>query len=557
MRHRVARFRWPVAAAVCVLVVGSGTAYAVTRDGSTGHYRTVRAAKGDVEQVLSTTGTVDAAHRADLEFGASGTVAAVTVAVGDTVRAGQVVARLDTQALRAAVTRARAGVARALAQLETDENAQQQTVSDATSGAQPSKPTKPTKPTQPAGSSPSGSAGGVTSAALQELKQQQAAVVQAQSAATAAIAAAKDALAAQTTACASAYQDAPPSPSADPTAADSATKTASPADAACSAALTEVQARQTDVSTAQAALQQALDTLATTLGKALATLSGDTTTPAAARTAASRAVAPSAATTTTPATSNTTPAASSGTVSAARLAADQASIEKARADLVDARQQLRQAVLRSTRSGRVVSVPATKGAAVSAGDVGAVVVGGRAVTVVAVVPESRIAQVKAGEPVRVTTPGQSGSAHGTVTAIGLVADSSSGTPSYPVTVSVEDPTISLPAGSQALLAIVVATAKDVVTVPTSAVSRRGDSATVRTWDGTNLTRKTVTVGTVGARQVEITGGLAPGDEVVLADIDQAITGASDSVNDRGGFSGPVNFKGGGPGGPPVTFRSAK
>ena len=41
-----------------------------------------------------------------------------------------------------------------------------------------SKPTKPTKPTQPAGSSPSGSAGGVTSAALQELKQQQAAVVQ-------------------------------------------------------------------------------------------------------------------------------------------------------------------------------------------------------------------------------------------------------------------------------------------------------------------------------------------------------------------------------------------
>jgi HlyD family secretion protein len=240
-------------------------------------------------------------------------------------------------------------------------------------------------------------------------------------------------------------------------------------------------------------------------------------------------------------------------VSAARLASDQAAIEKAQADLVDARQQLRQAVLRSTRSGRVVSVPVTAGDRVSADDVGAVVVGGRAVTVVASVAQDKISRVAVGEHVRVTTPGQSGAADGTVSAIGLVADSSSGTPSYAVTVTVEDPTISLPAGSQALLGVVVATAKDVVTVPTSAITRRGTQATVRTWDGRTLTRKTVTLGTVGARQVEITAGLAAGDRVVLADIDQPITGASNSINDRGGFSGPVNFKGGGPGGPPVTF----
>jgi hypothetical protein len=42
---------------------------------------------------------------------------------------------------------------------------------------------------------------------------------------------------------------------------------------------------------------------------------------------------------------------------------------------------------------------------------------------------------------------------------------------------------------------------------------------------------------------------------VLADLDEAITGASDQVNDRGGFTGPANFKGGGPGGPPVVFKS--
>jgi HlyD family secretion protein len=556
MRHRVERIRWPVAALAGVLVVGSGTAYAVTRDGTTAHYRTVRASKADVEQVLSSSGTVDAAHRADLGFGTSGTVASVAVAVGDTVKAGQVVARLDTASLESAVTKARAAVAKAVAQLASDRTAQAQAVSDA--AATPSKPSQPTKPTKPQGTSPTGSTSGATAAALQQLKQEQAAVLQAQSAATAAIAAAKDALAAQTTACAGAYQDTPPSGSGT---GQDATSSQAANDSACTAALADVQARQADVSAAQDDLQKALATLADTLTQALATLSSSSASPGGASPSSARTAAQSPAR--SAATSNPTNGAdasngaTSGTVTAARLASDQASIEQARADLVDARLQLRQAVLRSTRSGRVVSVPVGTGDRVSAGDVGAVVVGGKAVTVEASIPQTKIGEVHVGETVRVTTPAQSGAADGRVTAIGLVADSSSGTPSYTVTVTVEDPTISLPAGSQALLAIVVATAKDVVTVPTSAITRRGTQATVSTWDGTTLTRKDVTLGTVGARQVEVTAGLSAGDRVVLADLDQAITGAADKVNDRGGFSGPVNFKGGGPGGPPVTFRSAR
>ena len=540
MRHRVKRIRWPALAAVGVLVVGSGTAYAVTGSGSSGHYRTVPAAKGDVEEVLSTSGAVDAARRADLEFGTSGTVASVLVAVGDTVTAGQVVARLDTDALEAAVTKARASVARALAQLETDESSQDQTVSDAAASPQTGKPKSSPTPS----ASPST---GTDAAALLQLKQQQEAVVAAQGAATRAIAAAKDALATQTAACADAYQ-VPAAAQADPAAADDqSAKAAAAGNAACSAALAEVQARQDDVSAAQDTLQQALDALAGTLDQALATLSSSSSssTPKSANRASSAS--------STPSSTGSDP--TSGAASAAQLAADQAEIEKARADLVDARQQLRQAVLRSTRSGKVVSLPVSRGDRVSAGDVGAVVVGGTAVTVEATVPESKIGQVKVGQPVRVTTPGESGGADGTVTAIGLVADSSSGTPSYPVTVTIEDPTISLPTGSQALLAIVVATAKDVVTVPTSAVTRRGDGAFVQVLDGTTVRREAVTVGTVGAREVEVTKGVSAGDRVVLADLDEAITGASDQVNDRGGFTGPANFKGGGPGGPPVVFKS--
>jgi len=80
---------------------------------------------------------------------------------------------------------------------------------------------------------------------------------------------------------------------------------------------------------------------------------------------------------------------------------------------------------------------------------------------------------------------------------------------------------------------------------------------VQTWDGTKLSSESVTIGTVGAREVEITDGLAAGDQVVLADLDQAISGASDTINDRGGLGNGPAFRidKAGPGGGPVTFRS--
>lgn len=569
MRHRIRRIRWPALATAAVLMVGSGTAYAVTSDGSTGSYRTSRAARGDVEQVLSASGTVDAASRADLGFGASGKVASVKVALGDAVKAGQVVATLDSQALKAAVTKAQASVARAVAQLASDKAAQADVVSDASANQpqsnqpQSNQPQSSQTPSASPTSKPRSDEGDdpATAAALAQLKDQQDAVTKAQSAATAAISAAKDALAAQQQACKDAYQAKPSGP-ANPGADDHGNGDATSGDA-CSAALAEVQTRQDDVSDAQDDLATALSALATTLSQALASLqapSGGSDTPSASSTPSSPATS-SPKGSKTP-SGNTTPASDpqdqSGTVSAARLAADQAQIEQARADLVDARQQLGQAVLRSTRSGTVRSLTVHKGDEVSAGDVVAVVIGGRAVTVETTVPESKIGQVKVGQRVRVSTPGETETAEGSVTAIGLVADSSSGTATYPVTVTVEDPTIALPAGSQALLAIVVATAHDVVTVPLSAVSRRGDRATVQTWDGQKLSTRSVTVGTVGAREVEITDGLSAGDQVVLADIDQAITGASDSINDRSGFRGaPIRIggPGGGPGGGPVTFKS--
>jgi RND family efflux transporter MFP subunit len=67
-------------------------------------------------EALEWAGEVRAARRAELGFAVAGRVAAVAVEVGDAVRAGQVLARLDEQPLRAQLAAAAAEQARAEAQ---------------------------------------------------------------------------------------------------------------------------------------------------------------------------------------------------------------------------------------------------------------------------------------------------------------------------------------------------------------------------------------------------------------------------------------------------------
>ena len=89
--------------AVIGLVGGGYAAYAASGDDAS--YRTAVATVGDVEQTLALAGTVEPSGRADLQFSTSGTVAAVPVAEGDRVKAGQVLARLDRTSLTTAVSR--------------------------------------------------------------------------------------------------------------------------------------------------------------------------------------------------------------------------------------------------------------------------------------------------------------------------------------------------------------------------------------------------------------------------------------------------------------------
>jgi len=84
---------------------------------------TVKVTTGTIKQTVATSGTLEPATEADLNFGVSGTVTGVDVHAGQAVTAGQVVATVGTTALSADVDAAQANVASAQARLSSDEAA--------------------------------------------------------------------------------------------------------------------------------------------------------------------------------------------------------------------------------------------------------------------------------------------------------------------------------------------------------------------------------------------------------------------------------------------------
>jgi len=297
-------------AIVAVVVGGSVGAYAA-HGNAPDEYRTATAALGDVQQVLALSGTVDLSGRSDLSFGTSGTVATLSVGVGDKVTRGEVLARLDTTALKAAVTQANATLAAARAQLAKDEDAQTSTVTSSastgstgatanTAGTASTGSTGSTASTGGTGSitgsktgsgssgaslpsnsdssHASGSSTGSSAAltkALAQLAAQQHAVEVAQTAVDAAITAAQAATKQEETACSagsssstSASATADPSDGAGTATDDSGTGTSD----ACEAAIVAVQSAQQAVADAEYTgsgnLKDALAALAASLSDA-------------------------------------------------------------------------------------------------------------------------------------------------------------------------------------------------------------------------------------------------------------------------------------------------
>ncbi|MFI5429030.1 HlyD family efflux transporter periplasmic adaptor subunit [Aeromicrobium sp. UC242_57] len=548
-------------AAGAVLVAGCGVAYAQTQ-GASGSYRTAAVALGDVDETVALAGTITASARRDLSFGVSGTVATVDVAAGDVVRSGATLATLDATALRADVTQARAALAKAKAQLESDQTSQAATVTAATSSSEPATTAK--KPSASSGTSKDSSSdapskGATTSPALTKalarLKDQQAVVTTAQTAATEAIAAAKSALAAQVEACTDAAEVTDPEPADDeePAPVDGTSLSTE-----CTDALASAQDAQDVVAAKQDVLQSALEKLTATLTDAVKTVgASDTSTGDEQQSSDTPAAAPETTSPTTGSSGGASEDSGAGggagtgggggaTVTAATLAKDQAAIDTARAQLAEARQQRAAADLTAPFAGEILSVTVTPGDTVGASDAVIVMVGDGSTTATTTVTLDQVSDIAKGQKAQVTPAGASAPVTGTVTEIGLLPDTGSETSTFPVTIDL-DGDVAAPEGSTAAISLVVGTASNVLTVPSSAVTTTGRTMVTVLQDGTP-TMTPVTVGVVGQRRTEITDGLDEGQVVVLASLDASLPSGDGSTTRLPGSGSGFGGGGGVPGG---------
>ena len=193
--------------------------------------------------------------------------------------------------------------------------------------------------------------------------------------------------------------------------------------------------------------------------------------------------------------------------------------------------ELAAATLRSPIEGIVTEVNVAKGFDAPGG--AAIVVASKAITITTDVVERDLADVEVGQQASVTIDAIGTTVEGTVTAISPTAgDSSSGVVAYPVTVALEEAPPDARPGMSADISITIASATDVVTVPSAALQGTKDDYAVMTLgvDG-NPQRVPVQVGLLTNATAEITSGLEAGTPVVIG------TTADLIGTNGGGFSG--------------------
>ena len=119
--RRARRRAWPWLAAPLALILAGGgyAAWQLTRAGAAtdAAASTATVSRGTLTASVSGSGTVAAATTRTLNFPVEGTVTEVLVAVGDTVSAGQPLARISTAELQLALRQAQADLKSAEAQV--------------------------------------------------------------------------------------------------------------------------------------------------------------------------------------------------------------------------------------------------------------------------------------------------------------------------------------------------------------------------------------------------------------------------------------------------------
>jgi len=244
---------------------------------------------------------------------------------------------------------------------------------------------------------------------------------------------------------------------------------------------------------------------------------------------------------------------------AASIKAAQARVDSSKASLASAQKDLTNAVLRSTISGTVAQVNLTVGDTVGSGSSG----GGNSssssaqVSVIststwkvnATVGSADLGSLKAGQAAAITADGIDQPLKGTVASVGIVASSTSnnGSATFPVVVNVSGKQKDIYSGTNATAVVTTASADNVLTVPTMAITMTNGKTTVDVVKNGQTTPVDVTVGRVFGQNTEITAGLSEGDQVAITVGARIPSGTATAAGSRqGGQGGGITF--GGPGG---------
>ncbi|WP_430867069.1 efflux RND transporter periplasmic adaptor subunit [Demequina aurantiaca] len=234
-------------------------------------------------------------------------------------------------------------------------------------------------------------------------------------------------------------------------------------------------------------------------------------------------------------------ATSGGSVpSAADIVALQADVDAAAAGLAVAEQQVEYATLTAPVDGTVVSMGLDSGDVVSADDAAA------GITLVA--DNSYLVQVSVGlEQARLLEVGQPADlsllatgqvAEGVVSSVSTVNGGDAYSASYAVAIAIPDPGFDIRIGAATRMQITVANATGVLVVPTSAVTDSAGDATVMVPDEDGTAQATpIVTGAVGSEYTEVVSGLEAGQQVILADLSQAVTSDEADAEDSGGLLG--------------------
>jgi multidrug efflux pump subunit AcrA (membrane-fusion protein) len=256
-----------------------------------------------------------------------------------------------------------------------------------------------------------------------------------------------------------------------------------------------------------------------------------------------------------------------------QVAADQAALSAAQNQLASAITQRDEATLTAPITGVVAAVNLTVGQSVSgsgatgnggansdsssptsASDSSAAssaqieVISTDSWLVNATVDATSVGLVKAGNQAQLTVDGASDTVYGTVSSIGLIASSSSGTAAFPVVVKVTGHPDGLHDGASVTATLIYRQVSGVI-IAATALHRTSSGATYVEQKKNGKTVHTpVQVGTQSGGQVQIRSGLAAGDKIVVPEIQlpggSGGKGGNGSV--RGNFpSGAVQLPGGG------------